>query len=385
QSKIITTTLTSTNQFDVDDFYLSSDDAKPAIIFYDALKPRRKVLDKQLAIVATSLEKYQPDAYWSILSANKNNDRFVISIESPTHSPQLVLLDIKRNKLIELQKHPGASAIKLSAGLVIANQGEDNQISGYITLPSRSSESQILDSTNKNSYPLLIRVHGGPFEVREKWRFDPEAHWLASQGIALLTFNYRGSDGFGEAFKSAAFQQLRTTFEEDISDIVGAAMKQYPVDISRVCLYGASYGGNAVLSEVIEQGDDYSCAILHSAVTDLAALYQTLDEKSQRQFIQQFGNPRDPKWLNNNDLLKDGDDIEVPLLVIYGGKDKLVAPDQSEKLVSALDNPEQKKLLTKVYLEQADHHFSNQQHKAAMYNAIAQFLKLHLLQRNGAQ
>ena len=64
---------------------------------------------------------------------------------------------------------------------------------GYLTAPK--------GSTGK-SLPMVVMPHGGPFGVRDAWDFDDEAQMLAAAGYAVLQLNFRGSGGYGRAFRA---------------------------------------------------------------------------------------------------------------------------------------------------------------------------------------
>ena len=50
--------------------------------------------------------------------------------------------------------------------------------------------------------PLIVMVHGGPTSQRSA-RFDPGVQFFTSRGYAVLHINYRGSSGYGRAYRNA--------------------------------------------------------------------------------------------------------------------------------------------------------------------------------------
>ena len=50
-----------------------------------------------------------------------------------------------------------------------------------------------------NNLPMVVLVHGGPYVRGRSWRWQPDAHFLASRGYAVLEPEFRGSTGFGAA------------------------------------------------------------------------------------------------------------------------------------------------------------------------------------------
>jgi dipeptidyl aminopeptidase/acylaminoacyl peptidase len=95
-------------------------------------------------------------------------------------------------------------------------------------------------------YPLLVVIHGGPtgidVPVPVYGSVYPVHQWLA-KGALVLRPNYRGSAGYGEAFRSLNVRNLGVGDAWDVvsgvDDLIGRGM----VDSSRVGAMGWSQGG----------------------------------------------------------------------------------------------------------------------------------------------
>ena len=68
---------------------------------------------------------------------------------------------------------------------------------GYLTLPKGVPTKHL---------PIIVKPQGGPW-ARDVWGFNPEVQFLANRGFGVLQANFRGSTGYGQAFREAGFKQ----------------------------------------------------------------------------------------------------------------------------------------------------------------------------------
>src|SRR5262249_27605736 len=84
-------------------------------------------------------------------------------------------------------------------------------VHGLLWLPPRDSGTATVAAP-----PLLVDVHGGPTDqTTVDWR--PRVRWFVSRGWAVLSPNYRGSTGYGRAYRHALDHGWG---EIDVSDTV---------------------------------------------------------------------------------------------------------------------------------------------------------------------
>jgi dipeptidyl aminopeptidase/acylaminoacyl peptidase len=104
------------------------------------------------------------------------------------------------------------------------------------------------ESTKK--YPTIIYLHGGPednvkanFTELISGRAQSAAHFLAEQGYPVLLPNFRGSNGYGEAFKyELANYKIMQNPYEDVMAGVDYLIKEGIAEPEKLGIYGSSFG-----------------------------------------------------------------------------------------------------------------------------------------------
>jgi len=90
--------------------------------------------------------------------------------------------------------------------------------------------------------------HGGPYGPRDSWGYDAIVQYFANRGYAVLQVNYRGSGGYGLKFQLGGYKGYGRQMQDDLTDGVKWCIEQGLANPNRVGIYGASYGGYAVLA-----------------------------------------------------------------------------------------------------------------------------------------
>ncbi len=354
------------NEFDISDVWIDAVEDKVGGVFYHSALPQVKASSQSMAQLQAILNTLEVNSYWQVLDQSDSGTHWLLALESPTRPISFYWVDSSAAKVKVLSQSMADESKKITWAKthVLETRVKGFNVTGYLTLPNAANAST----------PLVVRFHGGPFAVRDFWRFDPEAQWFASKGIAFLTINYRGSSGFGLSYQKSAFGNLREVIEQDLEQMLSQVKRSFQLSKSPICLYGASFGGYAVLSELIENSDEYRCGILVSSVTSLPLIYESLENESDKQiFQQQFGSPINEEWKVKNNLLLQLDEVEKPVLVIYGTEDEKVSPQHSELLVEGLKR--RNKSVTVLAISGADHQISRASDRIDLYQRITEFLK----------
>jgi dipeptidyl aminopeptidase/acylaminoacyl peptidase len=167
--------------------------------------------------------------------------------------------------------------------------------------------------------------------VRDVWWFHRDVQFLANRGYAVLQMNYRGSHGYGKAFREAGWKQWGLKQQDDITDGVKWAIAQGIADPKRIAIYGASYGGYATLMGLEKTPELYRCGISLCGVTDMRRLHVYDGENDmylrnltrlKMSAAEEIGDPKDDKeMLKENSPITHVDKIQVPVFLANGEYD----------------------------------------------------------------
>ncbi len=141
---------------------------------------------------------------------------------------------------------------------------------GQITKPER----------HQGKLPAILYVHGGPQgSFNDAWstRWNPRV--LASQGYAVVSIDFHGSTGYGQAFTDAIRGDWGGKPLEDLQKGLAAALEHDPaIDGSRACAMGASYGGYMMNWIAGQWPDRFKCLVNHNGLFDTRAFYYSTEE-----------------------------------------------------------------------------------------------------------
>jgi len=210
------------------------------------------------------------------------------------------------------------------------------ELGGYLTLPPGRVEKNL---------PAVLIAHGGPMGPNDGWSLasgweNTEAQFLASRGYAVVQVNYRGSGGRGANFYDAGYRQMGTGMMQDMLDGLKWAVDQGYVDKSRVCVYGASYGGyTAFFQPVYAPQGTFKCSVAIAGVSDIRVQAEHSDTRRSRggrNFLREAWGMGDEAYIKANSAIDHVDKFNVPVLIIHGEDDKRVPVKNAEEMRDAL-------------------------------------------------
>ena len=172
--------------------------------------------------------------------------------------------------------------------------------------------------------PIAFVVHGGPqgsFGNGWSYRWNPRL--FSAPGYAVVSVDFHGSTGYGQAFTDAIQNNWGGWPLEDLQKgLAFATAQDAQLDADNACALGASYGGYMMNWIAGQWPDRFKCLVQHDGVFDARAMaYETEElwfdewEHGGKAYYE------DPaafeRWNPVNHVAK----WKTPMLVITGEKD----------------------------------------------------------------
>lgn len=183
--------------------------------------------------------------------------------------------------------------------------------------------------------PLVVKVHGGPTS-HSKPEFSLATQYWTSRGFALLDVNHGGSSGFGRAYRERLNGKWGVV---DVGDVVAAVkflIKAGRVDGKRAAIRGGSAGGFTVLAALAFH-DVFRAGANYYGVSDLEALARDT-HKFEARYLDRLVAPlpRGREIYEARAPIRHLEGFKAALITFQGADDKVVPPDQSRAIVTAL-------------------------------------------------
>jgi dipeptidyl aminopeptidase/acylaminoacyl peptidase len=189
--------------------------------------------------------------------------------------------------------------------------------------------------------PLLIVIHGGPTGVSRPTRFAatyvyPIEHWLA-KGALVLEPNYRGSAGYGAAFRALNVRNLGVGDAWDVVSAIDALARAGLVDSTRVGVMGWSQGGYISAFLATHESRRFRAISVGAGISDWMTYYANTDITP---FTPQYlkATPWDDPaiYATTSPITTVHGGAGTPVLIQHGGADQRVPTPNARELYRAL-------------------------------------------------
>ncbi len=212
--------------------------------------------------------------------------------------------------------------------LVTYDSSDGTAIEALLTLPPGYDDAQPL--------PLILNLHGGPHgrTVQALSPFTAAQVW-ASEGYAVLSPNYRGSEGYGDAFGTASRGDLGGGDYRDILAGVDWAVAEGVADPDRLAVIGSSYGAFLV-NWAVTRGTRFRAAVSAFGIFSLTTDFS--NSQAPRWDTEYLGGfPWDvPDTYARLSPASQASQIQTPVLLLHGEGDGNTFIANSQEMYQAL-------------------------------------------------
>lgn len=190
--------------------------------------------------------------------------------------------------------------------------------------------------------PLLVMVHGGP-TARCSNALDLTRQYWTGIGFAVLDVNYRGSTGYGRAYRQSLLGQWGLYDTEDAVKGIEYVTRQGWADSTRVFIRGRSAGGYAVLGALTRYPAVFAAGACYYGIGNLETLARITHKFEGRYTDRLIGEVYRPETaarpgsrFYTRSPIRFLAALRCPVIVFQGLEDKVVPPAVSQEIAQAL-------------------------------------------------
>ncbi|QUG99665.1 S9 family peptidase [Saccharopolyspora erythraea] len=170
--------------------------------------------------------------------------------------------------------------------------------------------------------PTVFNLHGGPHAADEDRFSAYRAAWLDA-GFAVVEINYRGSTGYGSAWRDAIEGRPGLTELEDVARVQDWAFREGLTTPELSVVAGASWGGYLTLLAMGTQPERWAGGVAGVPVADYVSAYADEMEPLRAYDRALFGGSPDdvPDTYRDCSPITYVDQVRAPVLVLAGDND----------------------------------------------------------------
>jgi acetyl esterase/lipase len=191
--------------------------------------------------------------------------------------------------------------------------------------------------TGDGPFPLYLKVHGGPdWLYMDTWW--PDVQSLVDEGFAVAMVNYRGSTGYGRAWRDHIIGDIGFPEVADVVAGLDDLIARGVADPARVAIGGWSWGGYITLLALGTHPDRFAAGVAGVPVADYMGSYDDSAPSLQAYDRSLVGGVVHdvPDLVSERSPITYVDRVRAPVLVIVGEHDTRCVPDQVYSYVDAL-------------------------------------------------
>ena len=353
---------------------LSPASRTPLFAVYDAPRRRNAGLTAGARRAAIAIENRFPQSNITI-SASDSAPRWLLTERSSRlQQERYWIYDVASSAIIPVLERERSLGQPLPEAALAQKHplhyraSDGRLVHGYLSLPPGRDAARL---------PLITMVHGGPWSQVDN-DYTALVQLLVNRGYAVFQPNFRSSTGYGRNYMTAPKGDFGNgRVQADIIDGVRWLLAQGVGDKQRLAIMGDSFGGYATLLALTYTPDLFKFGMATVPPTDFARTMQSAAAGPAQGDAPPFSVTLSEMGIDMSDPAVTGaisaaapanhvDKVSKPLLILAGGKDKMVDPagvtdyvarlQGMNKPVTLLLDPEEGHNLRKPIVRQAYMH-----------------------------
>ena len=271
----------------------------------------------------------------------------IYSVSASQNGRQLALLATGDDSLPEVYR-AGTSGDNLQKATNLSGQISEWKVSDSEVISWKSRDGTTIegilhkpqDYDPDKKYPLLVAIHGGPTGISlpapAPSYVYPVLQWL-DKGALVLMPNYRGSAGYGEAFRSLNVRNLGVGDAWDVLSGIEYLEKEGMIDPDKLGAMGWSQGGY-ISAFLTTHSDRFKAISVGAGISDWETYYVSTDiHPFTRQYLK--ATPwDDPEIYVKTSPMSKITEASTPTLIQHGEIDKRVPISNAYELYQGLQD-----------------------------------------------
>jgi dipeptidyl aminopeptidase/acylaminoacyl peptidase len=261
-------------------------------------------------------------------------DGVIAIAASPLDPPAVVRLDLTTGQFETLRasRQLAVDRASLSRPEAIEFPTSDGESAHALFYPPVNAD---YEAPPDERPPVIVTIHGGPTGAATSVLNLAVQFWT-SRGFAVADVDYRGSSGYGRAYRRLLEGAWGVADVEDCAAVIRWLDQAGRVDGSRALIRGGSAGGFTTLA-ALAFTDAFAAGASHYGVADLELLARDTHKFESRYLDRLVGPwPEAEAVYRRRSPIHHVDQINAPLILFQGLEDRVVPPAQAELMYEAL-------------------------------------------------
>ncbi|OBB82734.1 peptidase S9 [Mycolicibacterium peregrinum] len=308
--------------YELDEFVVSDDLSTVALLWNIDGRSELQVLE--YADESLSAPIPMPGPVAGELSISAGGSMVAVTVQGPSLPRTVELVDPRSLEWERIDREPSSGPLTAAPTLERITARDGLELTGWLYRPQGETVGAVMF------------LHGGP-EGQARPEYNEIFPALLEAGFAVLAPNVRGSGGFGRAFVHADDKELRFAAIDDVADCAKYLVDQGVAPADRLACTGWSYGGYLTQAALAFHPELFVAGISICGMSDLNSFYHTTEQWIAAASYPEYGHPvADRDLLERLSPLPRADAVIAPLLLVHGGNDTNVLPDESRQMYEAL-------------------------------------------------